>query len=141
MSTVSRKEGHIVLAGIRVLEHLNGRSPTPEQLAGLLEMDASSVRLQLNRLADLEVVSLVQSAYETHVEIRDHRRVDELPEEEGPAISEDLKEFDQKKKAEAERMAQLFDSGEHEQKRQEKLKQMTEDLKDFERRKPKNPFD
>ena len=82
MSTVSRKEGHILLAGVRVLEHLNGRSPTPEQLAELLAMDASSVRLQLNRLADLEVISLVQSAYETHVELRDHHRVDELPEEE-----------------------------------------------------------
>ena len=141
MTRVSRKEGHLILAGVRVLEHLNGRSPTPEQLADLLETDASSMRLHLTWLEDLGVVSLVQSAYETHVEIRDHHKVEELSEDEGPAISEDLKEFDEKKKAEAERMAQLFDSGEHEQKRQDKLKQMGEDLEDFKRKKPKNPFD
>ena len=141
MIRVSRPEGHLILAGIRVLKHLKDRSPTPEQLADLLELDASSMRLHLTWLEDLGAVSLVQSAYETNVEISDHLKVEELPEEDGPAISEDLKDFDQKKKAEAERMANLFDSGEHEQKRQEKLKQMGDDLDDFKRRKPKNPFD
>ncbi len=37
-------------------------------------------------------------------------------------------------------MARLFDSGEHERQQQEKLGKMDDELKDFRRRKPINPF-
>ena len=69
-----------------------------------------------------------------------HSLVEELPAEGGPAISEDLREFDRRKSEEAEKMSKLFESGEHEKKQQEKMDRMGEDLKDFKKRKPINPF-
>ena len=67
-------------------------------------------------------------------------QVETLGESAGPALSEDLKDFDRRKQEESERMAQLFDSGESEQQRQDKLGRMDEELKEFRRQKPPNPF-
>jgi hypothetical protein len=140
MIKMTRNEAHLLLSGIRVWEHLNGRSPTPEELADLLQMSASAVRLQLTFLEDLGAAALVKSAFETHAEVRDHLLVEELAVTGGPEISEDLKEFDRRKSEEAEKMAKLFDSGEHEAEQKKKLEKMGEELKDFKRKKPSNPF-
>ncbi|MEN8005629.1 MAG: hypothetical protein ABFS42_01390 [Candidatus Krumholzibacteriota bacterium] len=140
MINLTRNEAQLLLAGVRVLSHLNGRSPTPEELAELLQQSASAVRLQLAFLEDQGAIALVKSAFETHAEIRDHLVVEELPEEGGPEISEDLKEFDRRKSEEAERMSKLFDSGEHQEQQKKKMDRMGEDLEDFRKKKPHNPF-
>lgn len=140
MITMTRSEAQLLVAGIRVFSHLNDRSPTPEELADLVQLSASSVRLQLAFLDDRGVVALVKSAFDTHAEVRDYLTIEELPEEGGPEISEDLKDFDRRKLAEAEKMSQLFDSGEHQKQQQEKIDQMGQDLKDFKKKKPLNPF-
>ncbi len=140
MIKVTRNEAQLLLAGIRVLSHLKGRSPTPEELADLLQQSASSVRMQLAFLDERGVVALVKSAFETHAAVRDHLAVEELPTEGGPEISEDLREFDRRKSEEAERMSRLFDSGEHQKQQQQKLDRMGDDLEDFRKKKPANPF-
>ncbi len=140
MSHMSRKEGHLILAGIRVLVHGLERAPTPEELADLLGMASSSVRLQISTLANMGAVALVESAFETHVEVRDHLVVDELPEGEGPAISEDLKAFDEKRRQENERMSHLFETGEQAAEQKERHEKMDEELQSFRNRKTINPF-
>ena len=140
MSRMTRSEANLLLAGIRVLDHLNTRPPTPAEIAELLQMSESEIRLQLSLLHDLGAVALVASAYETHAEIKDTTRVDTLDEKDGPAISEDLAAFDRMKEEEAEKMAHLFDSGEHEERRQKKISEMDEELKGFRRHRPPNPF-
>ena len=140
MIDMTRREAHLLLAAIRVLTHLNGRSPTPEEVADLLQEPASAVRLRLAFLEDRGLVDLVKSAFETHVEIRNYLAAEELSEEGGPEISEDLRQFDIRKSEEAEKMSKLFDSGEHQKNQQKKLDQMGEELEDFRKKKPVNPF-
>lgn len=140
MIKLTRNEAQLLLAAIRVLVHRQERSPTPEEVAELLQMSASPVRMQLAALQDLGAIALVTSAFETHAEIRDPATISELPEEAGPAISEDIKDFDRRKQEEAEKMAHLFDSGEHEKQKQEQLRRMDADLRAFKRKKPDNPF-
>ena len=137
---LTRHDAHILLAAVRVQAHLLDRSPTPAEVADLLDRSETEIRLQLVFLQDLGAVDLVESAFASHVEIRDHLLVDELTATAGPALSQDLKDFDRRKQEEAERMAHLFDSGEHERQQQEKLGKMDEELQDFRRRKPANPF-
>ncbi len=72
--------------------------------------------------------------------MRDHLAVEELPEAGGPAIADDLEDFDRRKREEKSKMAHLFESGEHEQRQQDKLKQMDQDLASFRKKKPANPF-
>jgi len=140
MIDLNRTEAHLLLAGIRVLSHRLGRPPSPEELAELLEQSSSPVRLQLNFLEERGAVTLIKSAFETHVEITDHLAVEELPEQSGPEITADLEAFDRRKKDEAEKMAHLFDSGEHEEEQKRKMDKMGKDLEDFRRKKPLNPF-
>ncbi len=137
---MTRHEAHLLLAAIRVQSHLKERSPTPAEVADLLDLSESTVRLQLVFLQDLGAVDLVESAFATHAEIGDYLQVESLGESAGPALSEDLKDFDRRKQEESERMAHLFDSGESEQERQDKLSRMDEELKEFRRQKPANPF-
>ena len=109
-------------------------------MAQLLGKPPTLIRLQLLLLKQLGAVALVESAYQEHAEIREYLAIEELDDEEGPEISEDLRAFDERKKAEAEKMAHLFESGESEAKRQEKHDQMDQDLKDFKKKRPANPF-
>ena len=140
MTRLNKKEAHLVIAAIRILENRDQMPPTPGDMADLLNVSESSVRLQLNILSDLGIVCLVESAFEVHVEIKDYLLIEDLSSEEGPDISADLAAFDLKKEEEARRMANLFDSGEHEEKRQTRLNQMDQELKDFKGKKPVNPF-
>lgn len=140
MKKMTRGEAHLILAAIRVLSHLLRRPPTPAEIADLIQEPESSVRLQLSLLQDLGAAVLVDSAYETHVEIKDHSLIEKFDEDDGPAISEDLAAFDRMKEEEAEKMAHLFDSGEHEDRHQKKLAEMDDELKQFRKKKPSNPF-
>ena len=140
MPACDRHDAHLLLAAVRVLGHRLGRSPQPEEVAELLDLPAASVRLQAGALADLGALIQVQSAFETHLEVGDHRRVEELPERGQEAIADDLAAFDRRKQEEAEKMARLFEDGTFADRRQEKLDAMERELRDFPR-KPRNPFD
>ncbi|MFO7653155.1 MAG: hypothetical protein R6X25_04960 [Candidatus Krumholzibacteriia bacterium] len=140
MSAVDRTAAHLVLAAIRVLAHREGRPPAPEQIAELLQLPDAMIRLQLASLQDLGAVTLVESAFATHAEVRDHRLVDELPAAAEGQLSSDLADFDRRKQEEAERMAQLFADGDHERRRGERVDRMGKELDDFRRKKPRNPF-
>ena len=140
MALPTRNEAHLIVAAIRVLENRLERLPLPVEVSDLLEMSESAVSLQLNQLADLGIVMVVESAFETHVEIKQHLQIEELSADSGPEIAEDLAAFDLKKEEEAKKMANLFDSGEHDRQRQDRLQKMDQDLQEFKGRKPVNPF-
>jgi hypothetical protein len=136
------QEGHLVVAAIRVLSHLRGRAPRPEEIAEQLELPAAIVGVWLQELAALHVVAIVESAFDVHVEIRDHLRLEELEHhEQAGDLSADLADFDRRKQEESERMEKLFQDGDHQKRQAERLRKMGDELRDFQRRKPRNPFD
>jgi len=140
MANVTRDEGHLVVAAVRVLAHRNGGSPTPEQTAELLGWAPEALRLKVSALHELGILHLVVSAYENHLEIRDHLLLEQLEQEQGTAMSEAMAEFEQRKREEAERMSRLFADGDQERRQQDRLRGMDEGLLKFERGKPRNPF-
>jgi len=137
---MTRDEALLVLAAIRVQGHLKERSPTLAEVAEILDRSETEVRLQLNVLGELGASKIVDSAYESHVEIVDHLQVEHLTEAAEPALSEDLKDFDRRQREEADRLANLFDSGDHQKNQQEQQDQMDVDFKKFQKQKPRNPF-
>ncbi|MFT5234027.1 MAG: hypothetical protein ACI9UK_001188 [Candidatus Krumholzibacteriia bacterium] len=137
---MTRDEAQLLLAAIRVKAHLQGRSPTVTEVADLLDRSETEVRLQLNTLAELGAAKIIDSAYESHAEIVDYLQVEHLSAEAGPALSEDLKNFERSQQQEADRLAKLFDSGDHQKKDKEQRESMDEDFKSFQSQKPKNPF-
>lgn len=140
MSTLDRHTAHLVIAAIRVLGHRLERSPTPAEVADLLGWPEATVRLHASQLQDLGAAVLVESAFEVHLEIRDHRVIDDLEEGRSEALADDLADFDRRKQAESERMARLFDDGTFAREREQKLAKMDEGLRERPPR-PKNPFE
>lgn len=141
MTNVTREDGHLVVAAIRVLAHTLGGPPTPEQAAELLGVAPETLRLHALALQEAGILTLVTSAYENHLEIRDHTRLDMLdPAAEQAAMDEALAEFDAQKQAETERLSKLFENGEGERRRREKFREMDAGLQGFEKKKPRNPF-
>lgn len=143
MAGTSRRQGHLVVAAVRVLAHLHERSPRPEEVADLLRMPAALLRVRLAELQEAGVLALVESAFDTHVEVREHLRLEELPADDEPDdLTADLADFDRRKEEEARRMEQLFADGEPRRRQQEKMRRMEEELRGFrEQRKPRNPFE
>jgi hypothetical protein len=140
MIDLDRRDAHLLLAAVRVLEHRHGRPPRPDEVAELLDWPDATVRLRASRLEDLGALRLVQSAYETHLEIRDHLAVESLAEAPLEALAEDLADFDRRKQAEAQKMEQLFADGTFTRERQARLDRMDAGLKQRPAR-PRNPFD
>lgn len=140
MASLTRTDGHLMVAAVRVLTHTLQRSPEPAEVAELLALPAASVRVQIVALADLGILAVVESAFATHVEVRDYTGLEELPAADESELAEELADFDRRKQAETEKMSQLFADGEHERRQADKLDQMDADLRTFRERKPKNPF-
>ena len=140
MAAVTREEGHLVVAAVRLLVHRDGAPPTPEQAAELLGWPPEQLRLKASALQELGVLHIVTSAYENHLEIRDHLKLEELEADRGTAIGDELADFDRRKREEAERMSRLFADGEPDKQREDRLRGMDEGLLKFERGKPRNPF-
>ncbi len=141
MAHITREDGHLFVAAIRVLAHREERPPRPEEVAELLRMPPAMARLQASALADAGIVAIVESAFDTHLELRDHGRLEELEEAaRSRALDEDLAAFERRKEEEAQRMARLFDEGDHERRQQERIQKMEEELRGFRKRKPRNPF-
>jgi len=139
MADLDRRDAHLIIAAIRVLAHRHQRSPRPDEVAELLELPEATVRMRAAALQDLGALTLVESAFETHLEIRDHLKVEELAETRPEALAEDLADFDRRKQAEAEKMARLFEDGTFEAERRDRLARMDEQLRSRPK-KPRNPF-
>jgi hypothetical protein len=138
---MNQSEAHLIVAGIRVFGHLHQRAPRPEELAEFLQIPPAMLRMQLSQLEEAQIVRVVTSAFDVHVEIGDHRLVEELAAEtDGGDLTEDLADFDRRKQEEAARMERLFAEGDHQKKQAERLGKMEEELRQFGKKKPKNPF-
>jgi hypothetical protein len=138
---VSRKDGHLIVSAVRVLAHRLQTSPTPEDVAALLEWAPEILRLKALSLVELGALRQVQSAFATHLEVGDHARVESLAEvDSADAMDAALADFDVRKREEAERMSRLFEEGDHEKRRRQRMKDMAGGLFKDDRAKPVNPF-
>lgn len=141
MQHVTREEGHLLVAAVRVLSHLQSAPPTVESVAELLRLAPEAVRMKTVLLHELGALALVDSAYEHHLEVRDHTRLDELtPEADHSGMDAALADFDRRKEEEQRRMERLFGEGEHERRRRERIRSMEDGLFGGKPDKPKNPF-
>ena len=128
-------ESHLYVAGVRVLAHTHHRPPTVEEVAELLDLSKEAAYHLARALSARKILRLVESPFETHLEIADHRLLESLPRvETGPGIAEDLEEFTEKKKKEHDQLGNFFKTGGVDKTREKKLSKMEEEFKKFRRR-------
>ncbi len=130
-----------MVAAIRVLTHRQESPPRAEDIAELLGMAPAWVRMLAASLDESGIVAIVRSAFDEHLEIRDHLKLEELEKEEQDAdLEAEFEAFDQRKADEADRMAQLFAEKDHERKHDDRMSSMEEELRNFKNRKVIDPF-
>ena len=142
MAHITREEGHLIVAAIRILSHREGTLPGYDETAEMLRMQPETLRMKVSELETAGVLMRVESAWDVHLEIRDHLLLEELePEAQTAAMEDELAAFDLRKQEEAERMSRLFSDGDHEKRLREKIDEMDDGLFRHQRGKPANPFD
>ena len=139
----ARHEAHLVVAAVRVLDHVEKHPPTEAEIAALLQWHEDRARVVAHGLVEFGALSAIKSPFEVRYRLGDHTRLDELAEGEGvdDSISKEMKAFEQRSKADQEEIERMFgtmpsaDRGET-----PPTKDLEDDFGEFARRKPKNPF-
>jgi len=137
----SRSDGQLVVAAIRIFEHLEKHPPTDLEIAALLRWHEDRTRVIARELEDFGALGAIRSPFEVRYKLQDPSRVDELPAE--STVSDDfareIEAFDERATAEQERIEKML--GGDQPKPAEPSKSALEDeFGDFKSRKPHNPF-
>ena len=141
MQVITREEGQLIVSAVIVLAHITNSPPSEPEVAELLNIPPEVVGLKVSAMVECGIMLRVESAFENHLEVIDFNKLDELiPDDSVADIKEDLAEFEERKKAEAEKMSSLFDENDHEHKKAERIKKMEESFFNMDDKKPDNPF-
>ncbi|RKZ10276.1 hypothetical protein DRQ53_05000 [bacterium] len=137
----ARADGHLIVAAIRILEHLEEHPPTEEEIAALLRWHEDKTRVITRELADLGALAAIRSPFEVRYKLQDPARVDELPASSNVSddFAREIEAFDERATAEQERIEEMLGSAQP--KPEDPSKAALEDeFGDFKGRKPKDPF-
>jgi hypothetical protein len=120
--TPEYEESHLVVAAVRVLTHRDGRSPTPAEVAELLQVVPERVNILVHELRKRGILKALLGPFEMRLDPGDPALIESLPRgASGPSIAGELEEFHsqlQEKKREMERM---FRGGEADRRRKDRV--------------------
>lgn len=87
-------EAHLLVAAIRVHEHLHSQPPTLEDVCRMLAFSAEHAGIISRRLEDLGIVEAVQGSFGARFFVRDHRKLEDIPRGElGRKLEDEVKKF------------------------------------------------
>jgi hypothetical protein len=137
----SRSDGQLIVAAIRILEHIEEHPPTEQEIAALLHWHEDRTRVIARELDDFGALAAIRSPYEVRYKLQDPAKVEELPST--STVSDDFAReivaFDERATEEQERIEQML--GSDQPKPEEPAKSALEDdFGDFKNRKPTDPF-
>lgn len=139
----ARHEAHLLVAAVRVLDHVEKHPPTESEIAALLQWHEDRARIVAHGLVQFGALDAIKTAFEVRYRVLDHSQLDTLPQGEGvdDSISKEMKAFDARSQADQEEIERMFGSmpsaGRQDAVRSSGLE---DDFGDFAKRKPKNPF-
>lgn len=135
-----RSQAHLVVAAVRVLAHKTGRPPSVEELAELLGWSKELVGHLVRALEARSIVQTIKSPFDLRVEIGNYLGLEELPvEDTGPGLQDEVEEFHERFRKKQEELQNLFDSGEVERRKRQRLAGLDKELEGFKPRRL-NPF-
>jgi len=87
-------EAHLLVAAIRVHEHVHSRPATLEDVCRLLALSAEHAGIISRKLEDLGVIEAVQGSFGTRLFVRDHLKLEDIPRGElGRKLEDEVKKF------------------------------------------------
>jgi hypothetical protein len=128
----SYEESHLLVAAIRILVHRDGRSPTPEEVAGFLEFSTEKVFVLVHELRKMNVLKVLESPFELRLDIGDPVPLETLPRgETGPSIEGELAEFHSREQEKKQEMDRMFRGGEADRRRKERVAKLEQEFLKF----------
>ena len=93
-------QAHLLVAAIRVFEHINARPPTIEDLCQTINFSIEKGNFICRKLEELDIIEAVEGSYGTRLFVRDHLKIEDIPRGEPDSNFEDeLKKFQDSRKA------------------------------------------
>lgn len=130
--TPPQSQAHLVVAAVRVLAHKTGRPPSVEEMAELLGWSRELTGHLVRALEGHGITRTLKSPFDVRVEVADHHKIDALPvEETGPRLQEEVDEFHARFQKKQEALQNLFDSGEMDAKKKQRLAGLDDELSNF----------
>ncbi len=139
--TPSHRDGHLMVAAVRLLSNREKHPPTDDELAQMLRWHPEQVRVITRGLEDLGILVAVKTPYDTRYEVGDYLGLEKLSlDDSGPGFADDLAEFEKHQQEEQERLEGLFKGSELEKKKRKQMEALDTDFGKFQKKKPANPF-
>ncbi len=90
---------HLVVAAIRIFTHKNSKHPSLNEICKTISFSLEQGNLICKKLKDLGIIDVVEGAFENHLFIKDHLKIEEIPRDKKEDKLEDaLKKFKDSKK-------------------------------------------
>ena len=98
--TTLYSQAHLIIAGIRVCEHVNSRPPTVDDVCRVINFSIEQGHFICRKLQEYDIIKAVEGSYGTRLFINDHLKLEELPRgEQESKLENDLKKFQDSQKA------------------------------------------
>ena len=128
----SYEESHLIVAAVRVLCHRDGRSPTPEEVASLLQFSTEKTYILVHELRQLGILRALESPFEIRLDAGDPVPLESLPKgATGPSIEGELAEFHSREQEKKQEMERMFRGGEADKRRKERVAKMEQEFMNF----------
>ena len=122
-------EAHLMVAAIRIFEHLHSRPPEVEELCRSINLSVEKGSLICRKLEDLGIIKSVAGSFGSRLYIKDHLKLEDIPSREPDSTMEDeLKKFQDSQKALSRKMETL--QAEQKQKKKDLFADMEKKLKE-----------
>jgi hypothetical protein len=90
---------HLVIAAIRIFTHKNSKHPSMNEICKTLSFSLEQGNLICKKLKDLGIIDVIEGAFENHLFIKNHLKIEEIPRDKKEDRLEDaLKKFKDSKK-------------------------------------------
>jgi hypothetical protein len=90
---------HLVVAAIRIFTYKNSKNPSLNEICATLSFSLEQGNLICKKLKDLGIIDVVEGAFEDHLFIKDHLKIEEIPrDKKEDKLEEALKKFKDSKK-------------------------------------------
>lgn len=122
-------EAHLLVAAIRIFDHLNSRPPNVDELCRTINFSIERGNLICRKLEDLNIIEAVEGSYGARWYVCDHLKIEDIPHGEPESkMVDELKKFQDTQKAFAQKMVTL--QAEQKQKKKNLFADMEKKLKE-----------
>lgn len=93
-------QAHLMIAAIRVYEHLNSRPPTVDDVCRVIDFSVEQGNFICRKLQEIDIIKAVEGSYGIRLFINDHLKLEDLPRGESEnKLEDDVKKFQNTQKA------------------------------------------